>query len=119
MIPCVFNKITNKLYDLDKLPLPLEVIDIIKSFAFHEVNTHPYYKIVIKNKVNISDKIERFVYIPGIYSGHWALAFVSSEYPPKYIQLQAVNCINCGEYNTFNSYARVGRLFHINACTCL
>ena len=122
MIPGIFKNTTEKLNNLDKLKLPIELIDIIKSFAFYEVNTQPYYKIVIKNKENISDKIEKFVYFPGYYSGHWALGctvVVSSDFPLKHIQFQAVNCIFCGEYKTFSSKMwKKGRINKLKTCHC-
>ena len=119
MIPGVFNKITRKLYNLDKLELPTDVIDIIKSFAFIEVNTQPYYKIVIKNKKNISSNITKFEYIPGIYSGHWAIGCVTSNHPMNFIKFQAMNCVSCGEYKTFSSKMwKKGRINKLKTCRC-
>ena len=98
MIPGIFNNISQKLKCLDKLKIPLETIDIIKSFAFYKINSPPYYKIISKTKEPLLDKFIRIKYIPGICNnGHWALGFLSP-YPNEYTQLQAINCISCGEY---------------------
>ena len=48
MTPNIFKKVKKKLLYLDEFRLALEVIDIIKSFAFYDVNTKPYYKIIKK-----------------------------------------------------------------------
>ena len=49
----IFKNISNKLIYLDKLKIPLENIDIVKSFAFHEINSLSYYKVISQKKKNI------------------------------------------------------------------
>jgi len=96
MIPGIFKNISKKLIYLDKLIFPLEIIDIIKSFAFYKVNTLPYYKFVSKKKEPILNKLKKLKYIPGVYNGFWNI--IRFEKNTQYITLQAKNCVFCGEY---------------------
>ena len=98
MIPGIFKNISQKLKCLDKLKIPLETIDIIKSFTFHKIHSHTYYKIISKTKAPLLDKFTRIKYISGISDGHWGLGFLTLDNPEEYSQLQAVNCIDCGEF---------------------
>ena len=118
MIPGIFNNISQKLKCLDKLKIPLETIDIIKSFAFYKINSPPYYKIISKTKEPLLDKFIRIKYIPGICNnGHWALGFLSP-YPNEYTQLQAINCISCGEYLKTNIQTNIQTNNYLPKCTC-
>lgn len=100
MIPGIFKNISQKLKFLDKLKIPLETIDIIKSFTFHKIHSHTYYKIISKTKATLLDKFTRIKYIShrNQSDGHWGLGFLTLNNPEEYSQLQAVNCIDCGEF---------------------
>tara|TARA_X000000368_G_scaffold413884_1_gene402715 strand:+ start:190 stop:588 length:399 start_codon:yes stop_codon:yes gene_type:complete len=100
MIPGIFKNISQKLKCLDKLKIPLETIDIIKSFTFHKIHSHTYYKIISKTKAPLLDKFTRIKYIShrNQSDGHWGLGFLTLDNPEEYSQLQAVNCIYCGEF---------------------
>lgn len=100
MIPGIFKNISQKLKFLDKLKIPLETIDIIKSFTFHKIHSHTYYKIISKTKAPLLDKFTRIKYIShrNQSDGHWGLGFLTLNNPEEYSQLQAVNCIDCGEF---------------------
>jgi len=98
MIPGIFKKISQKLKCLDKLKIPLETIDIIKSFTFYKIHSHTYYKIISKTKAPLLDKFTRIKYISRISDGHWRLGLLTHDNPEEYSQLQAVNCVYCGEF---------------------
>ena len=98
MIPGIFNNISQKLKCLDKLKIPLETIDIIKSFAFYKINSPPYYKIISKTKVPLLDKFTRVKYIPRISSGYWGVCFIINDNPITYSKVHGENCVFCGEY---------------------
>jgi len=98
MIPGIFKNISQKLKCLDKLKIPLETIDIIKSFTFYKIHSHEYYKIISKTKAPLLNIFTRIKYISGISDGHWGLGFFTLGNPEEYSQLQGVNCIDCGEF---------------------
>ena len=65
MITGIFQNIFQKLKCLDKLKIPTNTIDIIKSFAFHKIYSFPYYKIIsaIKEPVlDLPDEIRRLIF---------------------------------------------------------
>jgi len=99
MIPGLFQSISQKLKYMDKLNIPIDTIDIIKSFAFYNTHSHAYYKVISKTKGHLIDKFTEINYLPGFSNGHWGLGFASDGYNPEgYLQLQAINCCFCGEY---------------------
>jgi len=101
MIPGIFKNISqsnHKLKCLDKFKIPIETIDIIKSFTFYKIYSHPYYKIISKTNVPLLDKFTRIKYIPGISNGHWAVGFIINDNPITYSKVHGENCVFCGEY---------------------
>ena len=101
MIPGIFKNISqsnHKLKCLDKFNIPIETIDIIKSFIFYKIYSHPYYKIISKTNVLLLDKFTRIKYIPGISNGHWAVGFIINDNPITYSKVHGENCVFCGEY---------------------
>tara|TARA_B110001450_G_scaffold34345_1_gene29732 strand:- start:4170 stop:4535 length:366 start_codon:yes stop_codon:yes gene_type:complete len=121
MILGIFKNISNKLIYLDKLKIPLENIDIVKSFAFHEINSLSYYKVISQKKKTYIDKFTKIKYLSGTSNGHWAFGFVSNNNPLKYSQIHGRNCIKCGEYQlTFwKSYQKYhSGVLHVPHCRC-
>ena len=40
---------------MDKLRIPTNTVDIIKSFVFYNIHSHAYYKVISKTKGHIID----------------------------------------------------------------
>jgi hypothetical protein len=60
----------NKQLILNKLKLPLELVDIIKSFSFYDSKTGEKIKIYKKNKNNLINQIKNNV-ISGFVKSYW------------------------------------------------
>ena len=117
MVPGIFKKITQKLKCLDKFKMPLELIDIIKSFAFYEVFSFPYYKIITKKKQMLTDNFFRVEYIPGIIAnGRWTIVIMYCQNP--YLFMQSQNCINCGEYLLTSWETHPNAISSLPICKC-
>jgi hypothetical protein len=105
MIPGIFQRVSQKLKCMDKLRIPIDTIDIIKSFVFYNIHSHAYYKVISKTKGHINDKFTEIKYVKRLPDGHWFLGFMSYDgHPEGYLQLQAKNCVICGEYIYFKKW---------------
>jgi len=130
----IFKIPFDKLYDINNIKnkkLPTDIIEIIYSFCFYEINSLPYIKKISESKFYINNVIKAAFSRNNIklqnlthtwidnfeYPGHWVFGFFSSaiifstviEDISKYhykenLQLKGVNCINCGEFTSLDSF---------------
>ena len=83
--------------------LPTVVIDIVKEYCFHEIE-----KITKKNKIKLhlaicSAELTRandFAGVPDYTDNdpHWTFGYRGINKYGETIQLQAINCVDCGNY---------------------
>lgn len=89
-----------------KLPLPKEIIDIIKSNVFYEkdIGEQRLRKKKTTNKI-LSADISRFKEEeknPNEQSEHWGFGYFDTNEEGEKIQLQGTNCMYCGDYILHN-----------------
>jgi len=84
---------------INHLPIPTEIQYCIKDFVFND----PVTSKSKKQKKLLSDSLKRnLIYLePEPFTGHWATIFERT-------QLQAVNCMLCGDFIFANSYIGTG-----------
>jgi hypothetical protein len=111
---------------MNRLHLPYDVVDVIKSFLFYDIKT---YIIILNSKIQkqiihillMNDAISRanhFNNQPSYTDNEedWAFGF-SGLHPTEDLQLQAINCGRCGNYMTHTNMYAFPYSNHIY-CTC-
>jgi hypothetical protein len=84
---------------INRLEMPKEIRDIIKSYCFYDKKTWETIQFIRYKKEQINDLFEnKIYYITGetqdyIEDGHWAIGMFSST-----VQFQGTNCVMCGNY---------------------
>ena len=146
MFPGFFKKPKEKLLVLNKIynsKIPLEVVGIIKNYAFYNVESVVFFKKISTKKKELDlikmawsrnnllncETEERF---PDEYpkrirekSPRWFFGFTYDNIPPKNLfiysnnlKLQGENCLKCGEY-TYLCYSYKPHLHSkIGVCFC-
>ena len=150
MFPSLFKKPTQKLLILNKTnnsKIPIDVLSIIKDYAFYNSESLPFLKQLAtkkkelqliklawsRNKIPPWQRQERFPGEPTRCitetSSRWVFGFTYDSIPSaslyhKYsldtynLQLQGENCLNCGEY-TYLSYSYKPNLHSkLGICFC-
>jgi hypothetical protein len=98
---------------LDRLGLPSDIVREIKYLCFDEKISGESKKIkkrsvaILRTALSREYSEERNYYLPdivyninGIIVSHWAYGFGYDQ--NERIQLQAINCLRCGNYHMFN-----------------
>jgi len=101
MYPMAFKNVKEKLVCLDAIPIPIDTIDVIKSFLFHKINSRPYYEVIKKHKEALNQIIYRGKYDiddSNDFVSHWSI-FIN-EFTDN-VQLQGIVCNNCGEFDHY------------------
>ncbi len=150
MFPSLFKKPTQKLLILNKTnnsKIPIDVLSIIKDYAFYNSESLPFLKQLAtkkkelpliklawsRNKIPPWQREERFPGEPTRSvtetSSRWVFGFTYDNIPSaslfhKYgldtydLRLQGENCLNCGEY-TYLSYSYKPNLHSkLGICFC-
>ena len=97
---------------MNRLNLPYDVVDVIKSFLFYDIKT---YIVILNSKIqkqiihilfmnHALSRANKFDNKPSYTDNEedWAFGFSGRHYTEK-LQLQAINCGRCGNYK-FHSY---------------
>jgi len=103
----MFITVKEKLICLDSImKLPLENIDIIKSYLFIEINSRPYYEVIKNNKENLHKKI-RHGFIARI---EWE-NLIRCQFLDRIekINVKSVVCKRCGEFDRGITYVGLCR----------
>ena len=137
MFPGFFKKPKEKLLVLNKIynsKIPLEVVGIIKNYAFYNIERLSFFKIIAakkkeltciksawsRNNIPLWETEERFPEEPKRHitetSSRWFFGFTHIH--SFNIRLQGENCLKCGEY-TYLCYSCKPHLHSkINICFC-
>jgi hypothetical protein len=103
-----------KEFMLNCVKLPMDVITVIKSFSFYDLKMAKIIRKAKEDKRKINQTILEAVTIQHptteevIFYGtvdeylpeHWAFGYI--DHPTERIQLQGLNCLNCGNYMYWN-----------------
>ncbi len=94
--------------------LPKEVTEIINSFVFHDIE---HINIRIKQQRNQTQQsLSKSKYYSYVEYGHWSIKILDALPEGYSLQLESVNCKNCGNYKeTFTNV----KLNHHTSCNCL
>jgi hypothetical protein len=99
----------NRLAIRRRVPIPMDVINEIKYFCFHDKVSGESNKIKKRSVSILKTAMSREAgttgqdityYINNRFALHWAFGFINNE--TESLQLQAVNCVHCGNYHMFN-----------------
>jgi len=95
-----------KIAVINKLNLPCEIQEIIKSFTYHNVNSIQYARYLSKKREPLLKNIQNSVEIDD--DGHW---YIDIEDEP-YLQIEFICCKKCGNYQiigngTLESYCKL------------
>lgn len=103
------------------LPLPMELLDIVKSYCFYDTETAKKIKEYKQNFANILLTFDRQLEFQSTEydnEGHWGVALIEQEewsdtdsrvyhddYDDPYIEklIAACNCLSCGNYKYCNN----------------
>ena len=106
------NKAISKQIVINHINLPDDIIKNIYSFIFYDKEIYNRKKNI---SANITNQIARLVRLPGgrqFYQGHWSIYYedldsdidfenpeiMTTFYKKHSFQLQAINCMKCGNY---------------------
>lgn len=81
--------------------IPLEVLDIVKSFCFYDVKTAAALNFHKKNMTNVVHELERSY---AKSDKQWLQNSYLWLFSNNSVQLQAVTCGSCGNYRTSSSF---------------
>ena len=109
-----FIKPTKKLLTINKINLPLDVLNIVKDYMFYTLNSMTHVRKLITEKKEL-DLIKKAwsrnnilnifnQHSSRLYEEHWIFGFTYENGPNETVQLQGVNCKKCGEYE-YNRYS--------------
>ena len=85
---------------INKIALPNEILDHVKSFIFYDnVTSHSRMHKSLLCKVILEAQSKNNSIWPG--DTHWGFSYY--EHPCEDLQLQAVNCPSCGNYKISNN----------------
>ena len=123
-----FIKPTKKLLTINNIKLPLDVLNIVKDYAFYTIDTMSYVRKLITEKKELllikkawsrNNILNRFHQESArVFEEHWIFGFTRENDPFENLQLQGVNCKKCGEYET-NRYSYKPHLHsNLRFCCC-
>jgi len=96
MYPANFVHPTKSLLFINKLLITMDVLNIIKSYIYYDVESLNFAKKITKKNEKLTNKIKDSKKITCSPTGYWSL-----QLKPKYkqkAQFQGYNCNICGEY---------------------
>ena len=110
---------------MNRLNLPREILDMMKSYLFYDKKTYNIIQNAKKQKqitnglINNAEmsRANHFRNNPNYYEEDefWAFGF-SAHHPTENLQLQAINCYYCGNYKEhYNSYIHYAERIY---CIC-
>lgn len=122
-----FIKPAQKLWLINNINLPMDVLNIVKDFAFYTENSMVYIKQLVTEKKelglirhawsrNNSPYNTHLWDINWEKDTHWMFGFTHENGPHETLQLQGMNCKKCGEY-TYYQYKYKANL-HANGKIC-
>lgn len=114
------DTVLDKVIAIHSICLPYEVCNEINSFCFYDK-----YQSNIKKIKNVLHRKIKYSF-HGFQGGHWwfeAAWYEDDEYQTHETQLQATNCIECGNYTNGNNFAvaadrcicTCNAIIHVNA----
>ena len=118
MYPSNFVHPTKKLLLLNKLKKPMEIINIIKSYIFYDINSLNFAIKVASKKENHISKIKSSLKASLIINktGYWSL-YLSETYEEK-SYFQGYNCNICGEFTLVNWKNHKNIISGLPICFC-
>ena len=100
---------------LNKLKLPIELCDIIKSFSFYDMKTAEKNKICKENKKNLLHQIKNNV-VCGSVKNYWGCYLSNNKFGQNKESddedsyensiCSGENCVQCGNYLNISEYNR-------------
>ena len=118
-----FIKPAQKLWLINNIILPMDVLNIVKDFAFYTENSMAYIKKLVTEKKELglirnawSRNKSPYFWTNNLNSEKWMFGFTHENGPHETLQLQGMNCKKCGEY-TYYQYKYKANL-HANGKIC-
>jgi len=137
MLPESFKQVKEKLLNIDRLhnqQFPLEVVDIINSYSFLQVNTQPFYEVIKKHKENLNQIFSGNcynLYKISEFRSHWSFVapwLQTRDFTEIYYGIQGIVCNKCGEFDRSSLFVRLhqqsrggssgGYFTHLPKCKC-
>ena len=94
MYPANFVNPTKSLLSINKINIPMDVLNIIKSYIYYDICSLNFAKRIAFKKKNINNLIQdsRYFYAGSPHLSHWRFGTGSNNIWGGY------NCQTCGEY---------------------